>query len=217
MEYKSILAYSKTEYVVEKSKFISFVKPVNSEEQAKEFIEKIKKEHWNATHNVPVYIIGEQMQIQKFSDDGEPSGTAGLPILEMLKKENITNIVVVITRYFGGVKLGKGGLIRAYQNSAKLGLKESKVIEYEEFELLELKYEYNFNGKIENFLKLNEDIYDYEIKFLEYVERKIYIPLYKKDEYISKLIDITNNNIEIRELSSGFLSIYNGKLIGGGE
>lgn len=215
MEYKSILEYSENEYIVEKSKFISYIKPVNSENQAKEFIEKIKKENWDATHNVPVYIIGEQMQVQKFSDDGEPSGTAGLPILEMLKKENITNVAVVITRYFGGIKLGKGGLIRAYQHSAKLGLKASKVIKYKEFELLELKYEYTFNGKIENFLKSNNDIYDYETKFLESVERKIYVPLSKKDECIGKLIDITNNNIKIKELSSGFLSIYNGKLIGG--
>jgi len=122
-QYKSALKYSKTEYIVEKSKFIAHVKPIATEE-AIVFIKGIKKEHRKANHNVPVYSIKDK--VQKYSDDGEPSKTAGFQVLEMLKKENITNVAIVVTRYFGGIKLGKGGLIRVYTKSAKLGLETQK-------------------------------------------------------------------------------------------
>ncbi|PDM36799.1 YigZ family protein, partial [Bacillus cereus] len=100
--------------VIQKSRFICYVSRATTEEEAQEFIQKIQKQNWNATHNCSAYLIGEQDQIQKANDDGEPSGTAGVPMLEVLKKRGLKDTVVVVTRYFGGIKLGAGGLIRAY-------------------------------------------------------------------------------------------------------
>ncbi len=102
------------EIVIQKSRFIAHFARVETEEEAQDFIQEIKKQHWSATHNCSAYLIGEQDQIQKANDDGEPSGTAGVPMLEVLKKRELKDTVVVVTRYFGGIKLGAGGLIRAY-------------------------------------------------------------------------------------------------------
>lgn len=107
------------ENVINKSRFIAHIQPVASEQEAKDFIEHIKKEHKEATHNCSAYTVGDQMNIQKANDDGEPSGTAGVPMLEILKKLDIHNACVVVTRYFGGIKLGGGGLIRAYSGAVR--------------------------------------------------------------------------------------------------
>ncbi len=117
-EYKTLLAYGEGEITIEKSKFIGYATPIKSEEEAIAFIENIRTKHWNATHNVPAYIVGENNEIQRYSDDREPSGTAGIPILEVIKKEDLRNVAVVVTRYFGGIKLGTGGLVRAYTKGA---------------------------------------------------------------------------------------------------
>ena len=212
--YQSVLEYSETIYIVDKSKFIAYVKPIDNEGKANEFIEMIKKKNWNATHNVPIYLIGEKMDIQKISDDGEPSGTAALPILNMLKKERITNIVIVITRYFGGVKLGKGGLVRAYTHSAKLGLSSSKIVKYKQMIKYQIEYEYSYHGKIENFIMQEDSIFENSTKFGSSVIKEIMIDV--DDEYlINQFVEITGNNIEIKQLSLGYYSVVQGKLIGG--
>lgn len=122
--YRSVLSSGKTyrqkEIVINKSRFIGTSYRINSEEEALDFINMIKEEHSDATHNVYAYVLGENSNIQRFSDDGEPSGTAGVPILELIKKEDLRNVVVVSTRYFGGIKLGGGGLIRATQKVVRL-------------------------------------------------------------------------------------------------
>jgi len=125
--YRTIHEYGVHEIIINKSRFIGYAKPVESEEDAIKFIEEIKFKHKDATHNVLAYVIGQNNNIQRYSDDGEPSGTAGIPILEVLKKENLRNVVVVVTRYYGGVKLGTGGLVRAYIKGAKIALEASKI------------------------------------------------------------------------------------------
>ena len=125
--YKTVRCEAEAEQIIERSRFIAHVKPVDSREEGEEFIAGIKGRYKDATHNVPAMVIGDKFQIQWASDDGEPQGTSGAPIVQMLVKEGITNVAVVVTRYFGGIKLGTGGLVRAYTGSAKLGLEAAGV------------------------------------------------------------------------------------------
>lgn len=121
-DYKTVKGYGEKEIVISKSRFIAYVDRAETEEEAINFINKIKKMHYNATHNCSCYMIGEHNQIQKANDDGEPSGTAGVPMLEVLKKQGLQDTVVVVTRYFGGIKLGAGGLVRAYGKATTEGI-----------------------------------------------------------------------------------------------
>lgn len=141
---------AETEQTIDRSRFIGQVKPVESREDAEEFIARVRWRHKTATHNVPAFIIGDQFQLQWASDDGEPQGTAGAPIVQMLVKEEITNIAVVVTRYFGGIKLGTGGLVRAYTGTVKLALKESGICAVKEQNKLKVKMDYTFHGKLVN-------------------------------------------------------------------
>jgi len=145
---------AETEQVIDKSRFIGHVKPVESREAAEEFIATIRTKHKAATHNVPAFVIGDQFQIQWASDDGEPQGTSGAPIVQLLVKEGITNIAVVITRYFGGIKLGTGGLVRAYTGTTKLALAASGIGAVKELDEVKMKLDYTFHGKLQN-LALN--------------------------------------------------------------
>ncbi len=214
MGYFSVLEESITEYTVQKSKFIVYIKPVSDEEVAKEYIEAIRKKHWDASHNVPVYIIGEKMKIQRFSDDGEPSGTAGMPVLDMLKKEGITNLVIVITRYFGGIKLGKGGLVRAYTHSAKLGLDSSNVIAYEMLDCYHIRYDYSLHGKVENHIRQDENIFDCETIFEENVMKEIMIPA-NCDDLLEPFVELSSNQMIMEKISSGYYCLSGDKIIGG--
>ncbi len=151
--YKTAAEYAQAEQVIEKSRFIGYIKPVETREEAEAFIAEIKGMHRNATHNVPAYIIGEKSQLQWASDDREPSGTAGTPILHMLSGENITNVVIVVTRYFGGIKLGTGGLARAYSGTARLALEAAGIAEVREMDLLNFVIDYTHYGKLKNMEK----------------------------------------------------------------
>ncbi len=123
VEYKTAAKEAEITLIERKSKFIGRIKPVQTVEEAEEFIEAVRKEHWDATHNVPAYIIGANQEVQKFSDANEPGGTAGLPMLEMLKSHDVVNVAAVVTRYYGGIQLGRGGgLIRAYGGTARQAL-----------------------------------------------------------------------------------------------
>ncbi len=136
------------EVIEKKSRFIAHVLPVQSEEEALMYIEKIKKEHWDARHNCYAFIIGRNSEIQRFSDDGEPQGTAGKPILEVLVNGNIRNTLIIVTRYFGGTLLGTGGLVRAYGQSAKVGIQNALVMRVCEGVSFDLRCDYNSIGKI---------------------------------------------------------------------
>ena len=151
--YRTVKGYGQTEIEINKSRFIAYVERVENEEAATAFIEQIKKKHWNATHNCSAYVVGENDQHQKADDDGEPSGTAGKPILEMIKKAELKDTVIVITRYFGGIKLGAGGLIRAYGKSASAGLKETGIVTRQGHTRIAAEIDYYQLGMLENQLR----------------------------------------------------------------
>ncbi|MEF2967051.1 YigZ family protein [Paenibacillus sp. M1] len=151
--YKTVRGAGEKEIVIKKSRFIGHVKPVESEEEAVGFIEEIKKRHWNATHNCSAYMIGERDEIQKQSDDGEPSGTAGKPILEVIRNQGLKNVAIVVTRYFGGIMLGAGGLIRAYTDGAVAAIEAGEAITRVLHREVFVELDYTWLGKVENELR----------------------------------------------------------------
>lgn len=146
-DYKTVKAEAFDEYIVKKSRFIGYAKPVTTQEQAVEFINQIKSKHWDATHNVYAYCLREG-QIKRYSDDGEPQGTAGIPSLDVLQKEEITDCVVVCTRYFGGIMLGAGGLVRAYSHTAKIAVTAAGIIKMSLCKIATVTCDYNYYGKL---------------------------------------------------------------------
>jgi len=166
--YNTVLGEGVAEQVIERSKFITYVKPVTSKEEADEFIGEIKKKHRDATHNVPAMVVGDKMQIQWASDDGEPQGTSGAPMVKMLVNAGVTNVVLVVTRYFGGIKLGTGGLARAYTSSAKLGLEAAGICEVWQQSILTFAIDYTYLAKLQN---MAGDIFDIvDLRYTDIVE-----------------------------------------------
>ncbi len=211
MNYFSVLDYSEAEQVVEKSRFITYTKPVYDENEAAEFIARIKKLNYDASHNVSAYVIGESSDIKRYSDDGEPSGTAGMPMLDVMLKKGITNTCVVITRYFGGIKLGTGGLVRAYTESTKMGLEASKIVEYREMRCYSITCTYDLAPKIQYRLKGSDVI----IKDTEYLEKVRFLVYVKEDEMkiLDELIDITSSLIYIEEKDNVFVRFCDDRII----
>ena len=147
-QYKTVYYGGEAEIIEKKSRFIATVRPVKSEEEALAFIESMKKKYWNATHNCSAYVIGDHFQIQRCSDDGEPSGTAGKPMLDVLLGEEIHDVVVVVTRYFGGTLLGTGGLVRAYAKAAKMAIDTAGICEFRPYTVFSLTVDYSHYEKI---------------------------------------------------------------------
>ena len=176
------------EYEIKKSVFIAHVKHVETEESAREFIQMIRKKYFDATHNCSAWILGELGNIQKSNDDGEPSGTAGNPILDTIKKHELTNTAVVVTRYFGGIKLGAGGLIRAYSHTATLGLDAAKIVQMTTFQQVDLTLEYNFLAQVENFLRQKNII----VTNSEYAELVTLTVILLPDDVENFLVELTN-------------------------
>ncbi|MFJ8266878.1 YigZ family protein [Peribacillus asahii] len=186
------------EIVIEKSRFIAHVARTETEEEAQTFIAEIKKKHKDATHNCSAYLIGERNEIQKALDDGEPSGTAGVPILEVLKKKNLKDTTVVVTRYFGGIKLGAGGLIRAYSKSTSEGIEATGIVERKLMRVISTKVDYTWLGKLEN--ELRASIYTIkEIEYLDQVIIHIFAEEEKKQDYIDWMTELTNGQAIIQE------------------
>ncbi len=206
-EYLTVKQASTYEMSISKSKFIAHVLPTESEEEANAFIEQVNKKHYNATHNVPVYLLGEDMAVQKYSDDGEPSGTAGIPILEMLKHEGITNVCIVITRYFGGIKLGTGGLVRAYTESAKMGLKASTIVKKVLYRQALIAYDYPLHGMIENLIRQDESIVVEESIFEANVTLKLSIQSDRTSGFEKELIELSSGQIHISWLDEVYKSL----------
>lgn len=148
--YRTVAKEASAEQVIEKSRFIAYVKPVSTREEAEAFISEIKRKHRDATHNVPAMVIGDKMQIQWASDDGEPQGTSGAPIIKMLVGAKITDVVIVVTRYFGGIKLGTGGLARAYTSVAKAGLEEALICDVFQKICLTYRFDYTYLARLQN-------------------------------------------------------------------
>ncbi|MNZ60087.1 IMPACT family member YigZ [compost metagenome] len=148
--YRTVRRQSSAEIVIKKSRFIGYAKPVETEEEAVAFINEIKQLHKQATHNCSAYMVGERDQFQKASDDGEPSGTAGKPILEVIKNKGLKNVAVVVTRYFGGIMLGAGGLVRAYTDGAVAGIEAAEEIVNVLHREVFVDVDYTWYGKLEN-------------------------------------------------------------------
>lgn len=146
-DYKTVSRSAKDEFIEKRSRFIGYCKPISSEQEAIDFINEKRGEHWNATHNVYAYSLREG-NIKRYSDDGEPSGTAGMPTLDVITKNEIYDVCVVVTRYFGGVLLGTGGLVRAYSHGAKLALDAGGIVLMQSCDICSLKCSYNQYGKI---------------------------------------------------------------------
>jgi uncharacterized YigZ family protein len=195
-EYLTVKEYGENEIIIERSRFIAHVHRAETEEQAQEFIQQIKKKHWDATHNCSAYLIGENNQIQKANDDGEPSGTAGVPILEVLKKKNLKDTVVVITRYFGGIKLGAGGLIRAYGKATSEGINATGIICRELMQVMHTKADYTWLGKIENELR-NSSYQLKEIHYFEHVEFETYVKKSSIEHFMDWMTELTNGQTKI--------------------
>ena len=194
--YKTILNEARAEQIIEKSRFIAYVKPVETKGEADSFIAAIRAQNKSASHNVPAMVLGEKMQTQWASDDGEPSGTAGAPIVQMLAKEGITNIAVVVTRYFGGIKLGTGGLVRAYTSSAKLGVTAGGICRVKELAVLTLRLDYPFVNKVQSISEREQfDIRD--IDYSDAVIMKIAADPSAAGSIKSLLADITAGTCKI--------------------
>ena len=210
--YKTLHKFGVDEYIVEKSTFIGYAKPIKTEEEAIEFVNEIKKKHKDATHNVWADTVGENMNIQRYSDDGEPQGTAGIPTLEVIKKEDLRDVVVVVTRYFGGIKLGAGGLVRAYTKGAKVGIEAGIVIEKVKYTEVKIKIEYTQLGRIQNEImnlgfKVKDTIYSEDVEII------VYSKIEDVQSLTDRMIDITSGTADVSIGEEYYLSEKDGQLI----
>lgn len=198
IQYNTVRQEAHAEQTIEKSRFIAYVKPVENREEAENFIASVRGEHKMATHNVPAMVIGDKFQIQWASDDGEPQGTSGAPIAQMLVKEGITNVAVVVTRYFGGVKLGTGGLVRAYTSSARLGLEAAGRCVVKEMAALWFELDYSFLSKARNLSK--EGLFSIEdIAYAEKVTIKAAAELKDAEQVKSAFANLTSGTAVLVE------------------
>ena len=198
MEYRTIKEDGQVQEEIKKSRFICHVKRVYNEEEARDFISAIKKEHYKATHNCSAFIVGERSEIKRTSDDGEPSGTAGVPMLGVLENHNLTNVCVVVTRYFGGIKLGAGGLIRAYAGSVALAVKEIGIIEIKEQAGIQIHMTYAQYQEYGNFLK-EHNLIELETNFTDQVDTMIFVDKERKDDIKADLIEFFNGKVTLTD------------------
>lgn len=195
---------NQAEFVEKHSRFIGYCKPIKTEQEAIDFINEKRKKHYDATHNVYAYSLREGF-IKRYSDDGEPQGTAGVPVLDVLNKNSVVDTVIVVTRYFGGIMLGAGGLVRAYSHGAKIALDASKILKMEKCFNCETKLNYDRYGKIASLIPECEGIVD-DTVFLENVVVKFHIPTDKLNFFNKKLADATNGQLETTVIEEKFYS-----------
>jgi uncharacterized YigZ family protein len=195
MEKAVIMAkqYAENIFIEKKSKFISYIAPVYTEQEAVDFIHSIKKKHYDASHNCSAFIIGEEGNIQRSSDDGEPSGTAGIPILEVLRKESLTNTVVVVTRYFGGIMLGAGGLIRAYTQGCADAVKAAGIMRLQPYSVYEITIDYNMLSKIQHEIGKKEYLIA-DTQYSDIVILKMLVTPAHSEAFQEDIIQWTNAN-----------------------
>ena len=198
MEFRTIKEDGQVQEEIKKSRFICHAKRVYSEEEARDFITAIKKEHYKATHNCSAFIIGERSEIKRTSDDGEPSGTAGVPMLGVLENHDLTNVCVVVTRYFGGIKLGAGGLIRAYAGNVALAVKEIGIIEVKEQAGIAIQMSYPQYQEYSNFLK-EHDLMELETNFTDQVDTMIYVDKEEKENIKAALVEFFNGKVTLTD------------------
>lgn len=202
--YITVGSSASAEILINKSRFIGHAARAETEAEAIAFIDSIKLKHRQATHNCSAYMIGEHDSIQKANDDGEPSGTAGVPMLEVLKKQGLKDTVLVVTRYYGGIKLGGGGLIRAYGKSASEAIAASGVVERRLHHLMKVSIDYTWLGKIENEIRQS----DYPLAGIDYSEAvvlSIHVPVEQESTFIDWVNELTNGQAEIEPSHTEFL------------
>lgn len=191
--YITIANEFRTEYIIEKSRFIATITPVSTEEEAQAFMQRISKEFWDATHNCTAYAIGPRQEQQRSSDNGEPSGTAGKPMLEVLKKTTITNVAVVVTRYFGGIKLGAGGLIRAYSHSVAKAVQEGPKLLIAPRQIVSLTIDYSYFGSVER--QLQTLGLPYQSSFTDTISLEIYVEPNFVSDLETTITNLTGGNL----------------------
>jgi len=204
--YRMLKDYAETFFIEKKSKFISYAKPVYSEDEALEFLASIRKKHYDATHNCYAYILGESMNIQRSSDDGEPSGTAGVPILEVMKKEQITNSIIIVTRYFGGILLGAGGLIRAYTEGAANGIKAAGTVRVQPFSISRVTIDYSFLSKLQYEIPRKKYLLQ-DTEYLDTVKMHILTSPKDAEQLKSDVAEWTNGSGKVEYLGDEMLKV----------
>lgn len=197
--YKIVYIGGRDEFVDKKSRFIATVRPVETEEEATSFIDEMKKKYWDARHNCSAFVIGKKAELTRYSDDGEPSGTAGRPMLEVLLGEEIRNVAVVVTRYFGGTLLGTGGLVRAYTKATQLGLKASEIVTRRYGTRFRIMTDYNGVGKIQYILG-QVGIATYEAVYTEQVIFTVLIPVDKVQAIQKMIVEATAAKAQMEEV-----------------
>ena len=197
--YKTVSGEGEAEIVEKKSRFIAHVFPVESESEALEQIEKTKKKYWDARHNCYAYVIGIDGKLQRYSDDGEPGGTAGMPMLEVLLGEEVKNTLVVVTRYFGGTLLGTGGLVRAYSKSTKEGLLAAGIKECVLYRRINITVDYSLSGKIQYEAAQGGHLTE-DTVYAENVLFKLLVKTGSADGFAKRITDVTNGRAEIEML-----------------
>ena len=198
-QYRMLSKGAQAELVEKKSRFIATIRPVSSEEEAVAFIEEMKKKYYDARHNCSAFVIGSKGELTRSSDDGEPSGTAGRPMLEVLTGSGIRNIAVVVTRYFGGVLLGTGGLVRAYSGAVKMALEQCETITRRYGVQMLIKTDYNGVGKIQ-YLLGSKDVVIQDSVYAADVQMTVLVPIEEYDRLCKELVETTNGRVGLEEV-----------------
>jgi uncharacterized YigZ family protein len=209
--FQTIFGTGTGEFIMKKSRFIATVCQAESAEEAEVVIEDLKKKYWDATHNCSAYIIGTENPLMRCSDDGEPSKTAGRPMLDVLLSHELTNIVVVVTRYFGGTLLGTGGLVKAYQSAVIEGLNNSRIIKKELGLKTTITTDYNLIGKLQ-YLISQEHITELSSEYTEVVRLTLLVPISKVDPLTKKIAELTNGSAVIELSGQVYFTILDGEV-----
>ena len=203
--YKTVRAAASDEYIVKKSRFIGHICPVTTQEEAQEFITAVSKKYWDATHNVYAYILRDG-GVKRFSEDGEPQGTAGIPALDVLEKSGVTDCAVVVTRYFGGIMLGAGGLVRAYSHSASIALNAGGIVTRALCAKLRVTCDYYFYGKLSSLVPESGGVIE-DTVFEDNVTLLFRLPLELLGGFNAKLIDVSNGRYKAEKYGECFSDI----------
>lgn len=207
--YKTIDQGGSGEIVEKKSRFIATVRPVESEEEALSFVEEMRKKYWDARHNCYAYVLGERQEVMRCSDDGEPSQTAGKPMMDVLTGMGLTNVAVVVTRYFGGTLLGTGGLVRAYSSAVQEGLKNSVLIDKCWGTMLEIETDYNGIGKLQ-YLFGQRQIPMMDSEYTDKVKFTVLVPVLRVQEIRKAVTEATSGQAKINEKNSLYYAVIDG-------
>ncbi|MGI6704735.1 MAG: YigZ family protein [Clostridia bacterium] len=192
--YRRVAKAAQREFVVQKSRFIGHTLPAETEEEALGFIADIKEQYRDASHNCYAYVVGLHQEIQRFQDDGEPGGTAGMPILDVIKKSELTNVVVVVTRYFGGILLGAGGLVRAYSQAASEAIREAGIVCMIFSSRYTMPLDYSLLGKMENFLRSSSYLLE-DITYLEHVKMQVLVRQDEEEAFLRDIAELSDGKV----------------------